>query len=471
MKWIACVISACAFFSGLSAQAQEAGAAVPNSSAELEQLRKTILDQQKVIADCIQRIDKLEAAGKAQDSKAAEDLKEIKSTLSKSGLANIKVSGDLRYRLENTRQDPENLATGIRAPFKAPDSASSRTRHLLRLRLGAEWNVNDEWTVGARVATALNGNPVSSNQGLSTGYSKKDLWLDLAYFNYHPSAVKGLEIQGGKIENPFYTPGRTQLVWDVDLTPEGLALSYQTRKSLLPWELGVTAGYFMVDERPLDYDAEMFGIQATARYNLREDGLAGILAGLSYYDYVNAQGYPLFYANNDNFGNSLQLAVINGLANNGLYAEDFNLLEVFAEIDFPVGKIPFQVFGDLVWNAAAKPNAFDNRNADIGWATGLTVGKCSNPGTWSLRYEYRDVERDAVVGAFTDSEFGGGGTNARGHLLAAQYMLAKNTRVGFNYYLNHSRGSDWIRMLPNWGARENVDGRFQRFQLELNLKF
>jgi len=466
-----CAIFACAFFSGLFAYAQDAAKPAPDSSAEIEQLRKIIADQQQVIAECVKRIDKLEASGEATDTKAAEEVKELKGALKKSGLANIKVSGDLRYRFDNVRQDPENMSAGIRGPFKRPDSASSRTRHRLRLRAGAEWAINEEWTVGARLATSMNGDPVSYNQTLTMGYSKKDLWLDLAYFDYHPSKVPGLKITGGKINNPFYVPGKSQLIWDVDVTPEGLALNYSTQKSLLPWELGVAAGFFQVDERSLDQDAQMFGIQGTVKYNLREDGLASILAGLSYYDYTNAEGYPPFYTANDNYGNSLRLAIINGLPNNGFYAEDFNLAEAFAEIAFPIRKIPFSVFGDVVVNTAANGGTFSSSDEDLGWGAGLTLGKCAAPKSWALRYEYRDLERDAVVGAFTDSDFAGGGTNARGHIFGAEYMLAKDVRLSAAFFLAHTEGSDWIRLIPAWGGRENVDGRYQRFILDLNVKF
>ncbi len=444
-----------AAFSGLLAQAQEPEPAVPESKAEIERLRKIIMEEQEIIAECMKRIDKLEAG---------------KATMEKGGLANVKFTGDFRYRFEHIEQDPENVSSGTRV-FKAPDDASSRTRHRLRLRAGAEWTINEEWTLGARVATTMNADPVSTNQTMGNGFSKKDLWIDLAYFDYHPLKVPGLKVTGGKINNPFYAPGKTQMVWDQDLTPEGLALQYTNKTSLAPWEFGAAMAFFQVDERSLDSDAQMFGIQGTAKYNLREDGMAGIMAGLSYYDYINAEGYPPFFANNDNFGNSLMLTMLNGLPNNGYYSEDFNLVELFTEINFPIREIPFSVFADAVLNTGAEGGYFDSGKEDTGWAAGFSVGKCVAPKSWSFRYEYRDIDRDAVVGAFTDSDFGGGGTNASGHILGAEYMLAKNVRLAATYFLNHTDGSDWIRLIPGWGARENVNGRYQRLQLDLNLKF
>ena len=51
------------------------------------------------------------------------------------------------------------------------------------------------------------------------------MWIDLAYFDWHPERVEGLNVIGGKMENPFYAPGKTELLWDGDLRPEGVALN------------------------------------------------------------------------------------------------------------------------------------------------------------------------------------------------------------------------------------------------------
>ena len=48
---------------------------------------------------------------------------------------------------------------------------------------------------------------------------------------------------------------------------------------------------------------------------------------------------------------------------------------------------------------------------------GATLGKAKDKGSWQFDYNYRDLEADAVVGAFSDSDFAGGGTGAEGHKL------------------------------------------------------
>ncbi|MDQ1257469.1 MAG: hypothetical protein QG656_2074 [Candidatus Hydrogenedentes bacterium] len=439
-----------------AALAQEGtGETSPASQEEIERLREVIMEEQQIIAECMKRIDKLEATKASQD---------------KAGINNVKLFGDFRYRYDYIHQDPERLVNGVRAPFVGPDTESSRGRHRLRLRLGAQYIVNDEISVTAQVGTAMGGDNVSYNQTLTGGYSKKDLWLDLAYFEYKPLKAAGLTLQGGKIKVPYYTPCKTQLVWDHDLTPEGLALSY-LREDFDPWTFNAVAGYFIVDERSVDYDAQMFGLQGTVKYNLMDEGRASIMGGLSYYDYLNTEGYPPFFNNTDNFSNSLNLAVLSGLTNSGFYANDFNLIEGLTELTFPLGSLPVTAFGNYVINTEADDEYYDTDRGEDGWALGMQLGKCVTPQSWSMRYEYRVVGRNAVIGAFTDSDFGAGGTNAKGHIVSADYMAFKNTRLALTYFINDTEGSDWIRLIPTWGGREKVDGKYQRLQLDANFKF
>ena len=97
-------------------------------------------------------------------------------------------------------------------------------------RLGVTGKVTDDIEVGLRLATAErlssgNGNPISTNLTLDDAFTKKAIWLDLAYFKWSPKET-GLSIFGGKMENPFYRVGGNQLIYDSDLTPEGIAFQF-----------------------------------------------------------------------------------------------------------------------------------------------------------------------------------------------------------------------------------------------------
>ena len=429
------------------------------TKTEVERLRKIIMDEQQVIADCMKRIDGLEKG---------------KATMDKGGLDKIKIGGDFRYRFETIKQDPDTLFPGWRIPNLVPvKDEETRERHRLRLRLNLSWKINDELSIISQLSTTENNDPISTNQTLTGGFNKKNIYIDMLYADYHPLKLTGLNVYAGKMKNPFYTPGKTQLIWDGDLTPEGLAATYTKRLGDTPWELSAAGGYFLITENSRDYDSQMLGLQGSAKYLFNDEGTASAMVGASFYDYINAEGYRTFVANDNNFGNSLMLYFLAGTSAEplGFYADEYRLAELFGEITVPVANIPLTLFGDYVVNTAAEDRYFDTDKGDTGWSLGVALGKCVAPKSWALRYEYRDVARDAVVGAFSDSDFGGGGTNASGHILGAEYMLMTNVKLGATYFYNDLEGSDWLRQLSVWGGREKIDGPYQRFQLDFNVKF
>ena len=74
---------------------------------------------------------------------------------------------------------------------------------------------------------------------------------------------------------------------------------------------------------------------------------------------------------------------------------------------------------------------------DTAWYMGVNFGKpttlFSERGDWAFGVGYRYVESDAVVDGFTDSNFGGGGTNMKGYTLSAALALSKQTALHLSY--------------------------------------
>ena len=64
----------------------------------------------------------------------------------------------------------------------------------------------------------------SANQTFKGRFSKKPIWIDLAYATYKPNWLKGLVIAAGKMKNPLV---RTDLTWDSDVNPEGGYAAYK----------------------------------------------------------------------------------------------------------------------------------------------------------------------------------------------------------------------------------------------------
>lgn len=111
------------------------------------------------------------------------------------------------------------------------------------------------------------------------------------------------------------------------------------------------------------------------------------------------------------------------------------------------------VFVDYVKNVAEGEIA-----GNEGWLVGAKAGKLNNPGSWELRYNYRNIEKDAVLGVFTDSDFIGGGTDGKGSEFGFDIQVAKNFTAGASYFLN------------KLGTAAGADD-YHRLQLDLVFKF
>lgn len=328
--------------------------------------------------------------------------------------------GDFRYRHEVI--DREGL--------------ERRTRQRIRVRLGFEARVTEDVDLGFRLATGGT-DPISTNQTLGEGLTSKAIALDFAYFDWHPGMAAGLHLLGGKMKNPFFSVGKSQLIWDSDLTPEGIAASYTRAFGSL--EAFGTFGGFWVQERSQDDDTGLLGAQGGFTFKVNNKAHLG--GGLSYYTYPNVRGMaPMTSAGSA--GNTLDLS--------NRYANEFNEVEVFAEGGFDGYGIPVALIGHYVMNRGAQDD-------NVAWLAGLVVGKCKDAHTWEIRYSYRKVERDAVLGAFCDSDFGGGGTDAEGHVLSLDYKITSGVQGGITYFRNKIR-------LAN-------PQNYQNLQVDLSLSF
>ena len=342
----------------------------------------------------------------------------------------LTLKGDLRYRHEMIDMEGKD----------------TRHRHRIRTRLGIFGEVSPYTKVGIQLATG-SGDPVSTNQTLGDAFAAKNINLDLAYFEITHERLPGITLIGGKFPNPFFTPGHSELLWDSDWNPEGGAFDFQQHlKDNIT--LNVTGAGLWIYERSGD-DSYLVAGQGVG--NLKFDEEKSTLAmGAGFYNYVNTKGFEVFYDPEDPKGNSINNP--SSVTESVRYASDFEILELFGEVTHKFGEFPAGITGHVVTNTGA-----DSLNT--GWSVGLRVGKAKESGSWEGRYIYREVQKDAVVGIFTDSDFRGGGTDASGHEIGGAVQLAKNTAFNVTYFFNFI------------GLQEEDEQEFKRLQLDLQLKF
>jgi hypothetical protein len=328
----------------------------------------------------------------------------------------ISIKGDLRTRYEAIDEDGE----------------VNRGRGRYRARVGLSAEVTDDVKVVAEFASGAD-NPVSRNQTFDGGFTTKAFGLDVIYVDW--SINDSLNLVAGKMTNPLFRPGGTPLIWDSDLNPEGLVLKFGS---------GMFFGslaQFSVEERSSSGDSLLRVVQGGLKLGFADAGQ--LTAGLGYYDYTDTVGNEPFYDGSPR-GNTVDAQ--------GNLLFDYNEIEIFAQFDTEFGDLPFSVFADYVENIEVDLN-------DAGYSFGFKAGKANAPGKWEAGWTYQDIEADAVVATFNDSDFGGGGTDATGHIFKGKYALRDNISLAGSLFINEIE--------ENAGTPHD----YSRLQLDVEFKF
>jgi len=335
----------------------------------------------------------------------------------------IELKGDIRYRHEMIDKE----------------GSTTRTRHRVRARVELKAEVNDTLKAAVRVASGSS-DPVSSNQTLDDSFSSKGINLDKAYLDWAPEQLGGVHIIGGKMGKPWICVA--DLVWDGDLNPEGLAAKVSAGEDVT---VTASAGGFWVDERSsTSSDAMLYAGQVA----LGVKGPVGLTIGAGVYTFTELEGNTVLADETDSFGNSaVEVLDAMGAVESLEYANEFEEVEGFIEAKTKAGELPIKAYAQYVVNNDASAD-------DTGYLFGVGLGKAKEPGQVEFGYNYRDLEKDAVLGAMTDSDSFGGGTDGKGHKLMGKLKIAKNFDLGATYFMQEAGTKD-----------------YDRLQIDLKLKF
>jgi hypothetical protein len=391
------------------------------SQDELQALKNQVKALEESISQMKYQIEQMESRQRLNERHMDDKLKAVEEKASSgtggtSWVDRIKLSGDFRYRLDlSNDDDPDNTAKG------------SRFRNRVRARLKMQAHVNDDFDAIFRLATGSDSSPTSANQTMEGRLSEKDVWLDQMYLVYSPEDLAGFSVLAGRIANPFIRVGGNQMIWDGDIGLDGGALTYATSLSDQT-SVEFTGGGIWLEEEWSDSNSDQYLLALQGAVSHQIDESNRLTTGITYYDFVNVQNQLGYSA-----GNSTD-----GTAPNDTLHNDFNLFQLFTEWGTEIQEMPFSVYGSYVKNTATE-TGFDE---DTAWLLGVKLNKASDPGTWQLGYDYREVEKDAVLGYFTDSDFLGsttglttGGTGSSGHKIAHKYQAMKNMRIDVTYFV------------------------------------
>lgn len=305
-------------------------------------------------------------------------------------LATPEFGGDIRFRNELINQENND----------------KRFRQRIRARLSAKGTVDENVKYKFQLISGSS-DPVSGNQSLDGGFSSKGINIDLAQFTLK-CPLTGSDITLGKFKNPFFRPGKTELLWDGDLNPEGIAI----QKEFGPMFL--TLGYLYAEERSGGPDTAIHSVQTGVKL---DNESMKVVAAVGFYDYMNMKDRETLADDIDSFGNSSTSS-----GGKEYYDNNYGVAEVGVEVKLKKQKLTF--VANAVRNTAVNKN-------HSGYLAGVSYGK-----NVKVKYNWRKIESDAVVGAFTDSDFKGGGTDGKGHEFGVSMKIGKNQKVGLTHFIN-----------------------------------
>ncbi len=383
----------------------------------------------------------------------------------------VRVYGDVRARAEGDLYASDNVVDryldfnvindrgGIGRAGEAAllNTSEDRNRLVGRVRAGLTAELGNSFDLDVRLASGNIRSPVSTNQTLGNYGGRWAINVDKAALTWNPRNTahdRELDLRFGRFGNPFVT--NNELLWDADLTFEGLSAAYAldlfgADPDRMERGLFLTVGAFPLQEVELSSDDKwLYGGQLGTELTFGSASRLRFAAGYFMYDNIvgvrNAfdsnvfdftaprflqKGNTLFDIRNDNDESTNLFAL----------AGDYEIANANLSLDLGFGAthvvLGAEYVSNLGWDAREVQQrtgvALEERTD--GYEVSLAVGRpmLSDLGHWRAFMLYRYLERDAVLDAFTDSDFHLGGTDAKGYQLGFDLGLSRGVWLRLRY--------------------------------------
>ena len=339
--------------------------------------------------------------------------------------------GDVRERWEDQRTLKNNADT----------YSTSRSR--TRVRLGVYPWINEELSAGVQLATGNDkvDETISRNQSAGALFQPKNIYLNEAFIDYHPTALDGqVNVILGKRDGSASIIRVNNLVYDSDLTFEGVTVQYgkdaEGKEKSGPIAI---AGYYLLDSWSDAAKSDPTLFIGQAAYKGEVNDIRYMLgAGYNLYSQVLNISTTL---NADKSGTGGGF-----VANNNTLNKGYRIVELFGNIGGQItDTLPWSIYGQYAVNTAKSADYVAiNNNRRKAWLAGLTIGDAKQVGQWSLDGKYDRIESDSVFPYFTDSDRKVGSftglsrptaiVNVKGFEVALTYHLVQNMTLGARYF-------------------------------------
>ena len=487
-----------------STSAQKLQSGAEQAQATATQAQESAEKAEQVATQASTTAVEAKAGATQADQTLVKRVQTVENSLKKIGP--FAFSGDFRLRDEPFFGGPS-------------DQSQVRNHERFRLRVNANAKLNDDINGGFTLASGDINDPISTNQTTNQFYTRKSIAIDKAFINYSPHQLKVLTLTGGKFTYPWYN---TELTWDKDLNPEGvaqtLAFDFESapvlkRIALVGFELPFSevAGTSLTNKSMVQ--SAVYGGQLQAVFQLAHWLKFGAYSG--YYNYHDAD--PIAFAttkaslknpttpltgtlplNATGLQNSVLTTTATGIVTvggqpistgvktvtNAQFASKFGLFDNIARFDIstPAKRLPITLIGDYVQNTEACANVANLLSAPKNTSTSTfsqslsapcvsrerrgywaesRFGRAQEKGDWQFAYTRMFIEREAVMSVFNASDIRQG-SNVSQHRAEVFYQALNNVQLAFTGFLG--RPLDWHSSKPP----EDI---LQRYQFDVVYKF
>lgn len=452
-----------------------------------------------------------------------------KSSANKWKLSNsiteLELYGDIRLRYQYNGGETKD-----RGPVAPPGSGiagtndwQERERERYRLRLGLRGTLLDDWFFGVRLETGVNersGNvtfgddTASSTNGGGGPFERNSdaITVDQAYVGY--KGFPGFTFTGGKMPNPLVN---TRMVWDPDISPEGLAEQWKhtfvfgaepapasygkdgkaivagpAPEPFLKLDLFANFAQFVYDdsnpENPLgaratthanggtqlvpNTDAFLLGWQVGARFNFPHNFYFQFAPTL--YNYTgNGDTFNIHYQ-----GGSPYVTNAASLAQNQTGINSLLIFDVPVEFGWKAWGTPMRIFGDFATNfegdqradAAGEPGQGSQRYA---YQAGFGIGQLKKKHDWQVNIWYQHIEQFALDPNLIDDDIFNAQENMHGIAIQGTYNLTAAVNLQLTYahgwWYNHNLGTGGN--VGSLAIATNPTNQYNFFTADLNVNF
>jgi len=191
-------------------------------NAKLDQLQKTLEEQQLTIKALLEKLStpSASAAATLKDSESGTQAPTVEQRLDKvedrvMRIGPVRLSGDFRIRFDGT----------FRSATEPPDPPldhvqNARARY--RFRLNLDTDIYPNLSFHAQLATGSLNNPISTNQDFTSLTARAPFSLSEAWIEYRPT--KSVQLQAGRVQNVFADNSR--FLFDDDVRFNGFNERY-----------------------------------------------------------------------------------------------------------------------------------------------------------------------------------------------------------------------------------------------------